>query len=312
MTIRYTSFRSTNFARSLLLGIAASLFISSSARTGVVSDLYDREKTSIVKIHIEDEQTHKTEDITGVVMSSSGYILTKSTFLRDWAISNTSIRHSLNITAGSAGSYFMMDTHVSVVAYRSDYSLFMLSLRGSGAGEGHRPAQFCYSTTLSVGSKLYVMGFRDQNLLVSESYLDRDIGPEGLWNVAGWFDPGMTGAPVFDEKGFVIGLVAPGSNSIAGFQVFPLRWAKSLIEERTDSSPSCPTGEVARMSTEAKKSETAFTLEQFNQVYVESRALIIAASDYPGSPRSVWQPLRNYPPPCHEAQCLNPWGDGPQ
>ena len=285
-----------------------------------LAELRIREIESIVLIHIEEESAslkHRSYESTGFIVSTRGDVLTNSPFLRAWMNRPAAADgNRLSIVVSFKSRYDVVKSYAEVVTSRSDSDVVMLRLRD--ASRTYRPVPICYINTPAPGSRLYAMGFpMEQDLSLVEGSFESDAGPGGSWEVMAPINAGMNGAPVFDEKGFVVGIVE--RNVVSGTHislVFPLRRVKSLIEDMTDSLPSCGSGLTAQASLDT------INLGQFEQLYAESRALIIAASDYPGKPASVWPPLT---PVVREAEDLrrelasegfavdvypNPTGDG--
>jgi hypothetical protein len=203
----------------MLVGLAlAQLPHSSFAQTSRISA---EAQKSIVYIYFDvtDPATGAKATVqgTGVVVSASGYVLTASHLFRNWQKQtevdkrNNPIRASLKDKPGYvAGNPLFLNSVNLGNPDAEDVALLRLPSAVDGEYEA---AQIClqHAGALETGDDLIAFGFpEDHNFQPVPGTLGTSNGPGGRWAASSAFTHGMSGGPVYDAAGFVVGIVKGG------------------------------------------------------------------------------------------------------
>jgi Trypsin-like peptidase domain len=205
-----------------------------------LADVSARARTSTVYISIQflDPKTNeiKTDVGSGVIISPDGDILTDFHVIGEWLSSTDESKkdHPLLVHIGSKFSEGR-PTNVVLVDDKADVALLRIR-------ESHQYpfAPICYNTPLRQGMYIFAFGYpNDQELSAVPGTYNNAGAEDNRWRASMNMSRGMSGGPIYDEKGFVIGLVNSGISDGTTSMITPIRWVRSMIENRTDARPAC-------------------------------------------------------------------------
>jgi len=211
-----------------------------------LSSIAERDRNAILFISSE-YQDAKTGIIqqgptgTAFIVSENGYVLTATHLIKDWLgqTEEDKLKYPLYAQIASRNASEKIQLQVMAADLVGDYTL--LKLRDSS--KKYTPVQMCFEqyAHLTSGMPVFALGFpnRSDFTPVSGSF-SNDNNPQGFFEAAAPFSPGMSGAPVYNNDGVVIGIVQGGyqQSSTTNF-VIPLRWARSWLQDRTPAISAC-------------------------------------------------------------------------
>lgn len=204
--------------------------VSASARR-----LYERSKGQLLQIRtLLKTQDSQASVGSGFVVSNEGHIVTNYHVISQFALEPDSYRLRYATTDGQGGALELLDFDA-----RRDLALLRAvgdGLKGRGA-LGFRPQ----SQPLAKGERIYSMGNpHDVAFAVVEGnyngLVERSFDP--LIYYAGGINPGMSGGPVLDEDGLVVGVNV--STLLFAQQVsflVPGEFAESLVKRSINAKP---------------------------------------------------------------------------
>lgn len=207
-----------------LLGLSlalAALSAAASADPKTPSEIYDENRPGVVHIAIKPAPDVGGEEITGTgfIIAPEGYVLTADHILGAYVDAVTT---PIRVRLGSLTGKEVKADPVLRGRPDLDVALLKLQLPGSVGLEDYPVVPRGNSAALAAGSPVDVIGFNlTSNIGVVPASvatnLPGGVGGERLWslNAAGVIY-GMSGAPVFDTEGGVIGIIKGGiANTIA-------------------------------------------------------------------------------------------------
>ena len=211
--------------------------VSASARR-----LYERSKGQLLQIRtLLKTQDSQASVGSGFLVSDDGHVVTNYHVISQFALEPDSYRLRYATTDGQSGVLELLDFDA-----RRDLALLRAVDDGKGAGNsglrgrgalGFRPQ----SQPLAKGERIYSMGNpHDVAFAVVEGnyngLVERSFDP--LIYYAGGINPGMSGGPVLDEDGLVVGVNV--STMLFAQQVsflVPGQFAESLVKRSLEAKP---------------------------------------------------------------------------
>jgi hypothetical protein len=181
---------------------------------------------------------------TGFTVSRSGYVLTASHLFRDWG-KQTDVDKKHNLIWGSLrdkpgyvpeSPMILQIVNLGNVEYE-DLALLKLPY----STRGYAPASVCIreADAAKPGDNFVAFGFPlDQNFQPVPGTLGTTNAPGGRWAAAASFTYGMSGGPVYNNRGIVIGLIKGGLDSDAVRWITPIQRAISQLQ--TTGWKDCP------------------------------------------------------------------------
>lgn len=211
--------------------------LSASARR-----LYDRSKGQLLQIRtLLKTQDSQASVGSGFLVSDDGHIVTNYHVISQFALEPESYRLRYATTDGQSGALELLDFDA-----RRDLALLRAVDDGKGGGgnglKGRGALAFRpQSQPLAKGERIYSMGNpHDVAFAVVEGnyngLVERSFDP--LIYYAGGINPGMSGGPVLDEDGRVVGVNV--STLLFAQQVsflVPGEFAESLVKRSLDAKP---------------------------------------------------------------------------
>lgn len=208
--------------------------VSASARR-----LYERSKGQLLQIRtLLKTQDSQASVGSGFLVSNEGHILTNYHVVSQFALEPDSYRLRYATTDGQGGALELLDFDA-----RRDLALLRAVDDGKGGGlRGRGALQFRpQSQPLAKGERIYSMGNpHDVAFAVVEGnyngLVERSFDP--LIYYAGGINPGMSGGPVLDEDGLVVGVNV--STLLFAQQVsflVPGEFAESLVKRSMGAKP---------------------------------------------------------------------------
>ncbi len=177
---------------------------------------------------------------TGFVVSRLGYVLTASHLLRDWNKQSKlekekyPIRASIGDKPGYvSGSPLNLAVIIPGNPDSEDVALLKLPDPDHNSAQGYSPAPICMTSPqeAAMGDTLLAFGFpQGQNIQPVPGVLGTKNADGGRWAAAAAFAEGMSGGPVYDRSGNLIGLIKGGlADTQAVRWITPIRHAENLL-----------------------------------------------------------------------------------
>ena len=173
---------------------------------------------------------------TGFIVSPGGYVLTASHLFRAWR-KQTDAHRRTHLIKGSRydkpgytkENWLVLDVINLGDSDAEDVAL----LKFPQLGSRYEPAPICLdaSDRMKLGDSLLAYGFpEDQNFQPVPGILGTQNAAGGRWAAAIAFTDGMSGGPVYNADGFVIGIVKGGlGNTDAVRFISPIRHAFNYL-----------------------------------------------------------------------------------
>lgn len=174
---------------------------------------------------------------SGFVITAGGLVLTAYHVIRDWYLQNDDdkLANPLRVRLGSSHGD---EVDAGVVGVNEQYDVALLKILKPGT---YKPTGVCFATSLVPGEAVVAFGF--------PSGLERTASPgtfanasadNGRWAVSFNNEEGMSGGPLYDRFGDVVGIIrgtygGQGASNV----VTPVRRAKGLIDEQTSFDEDC-------------------------------------------------------------------------
>jgi Trypsin-like peptidase domain len=194
--------------------------------------------TAFIAISIDDisrgikDQTYGS----GFLVSDHGLIATSYHSLSDWLELGDDARKRSRIEV-SLGSRFALPLEANYVAGRSDIDIALLQIEVSPLPISAAP--MCFTADLPMQSFLFAFGYPLSADLTSAPGVYLGGSPSGTWGIGARFPNGMAGGPVYDEKGFVIGMIKGSEPSSMQGYVTPLKLGRELLEAVANVKQAC-------------------------------------------------------------------------
>jgi hypothetical protein len=187
-----------------------------------------------------DENTSQTKAAgsgTGFVITASGLVLTAYHVVKDWNAQSDEDKtnNPLRVRLGSSHGD---EVDAQIVGVNEQYDVALLQILRPGT---YKATGVCFATTLNDGEAVTGFGFPDG--------LERQSSPgtfgnasadNGRWAVSFNNAEGMSGGPLYDAFGDVVGIIrgtygGQGASNV----VTPVRRARSMIEDQTSFKEEC-------------------------------------------------------------------------
>ncbi|MGY5777271.1 S1 family peptidase [Rhizobium sp. LEGMi135b] len=233
--------------------------IACSTYAASLTEIVSRDRFSVAYITGDyfDDKTNTVQHGstgTGFIVSGNGYIITATHVIKDWLNQSDDNRKKFPLFGkiGSKNSSEKIELQVIAADLISDISL----LRFADNTKTYQPAPLCFDgdPKLVSGSPIYALGFpNDSDLSPVQGSFSNDNNPNGYLEASIAFSPGLSGGPVYNSDGKVVGIVEGGIafSSTTNF-IIPLRWARSILSDRTTATSKCVAGPTTENSSEFK------------------------------------------------------------
>ncbi len=177
---------------------------------------------------------------TGFVVSRLGYILTSSQLLRDWSKQSQPEKEENPIRAslgGKPGDIPASPLNLTVIdpgnPDSGDAALLKMPAPGRDLVQGYTPAPVCLASPQepAMGDAIVAFGFPSgQNIQPVPGILGTKDVEGGRWAATAAFAEGMSGGPVYDSSGNLLGMVSGGSAETEAAQwITPIRHRENLL-----------------------------------------------------------------------------------
>ncbi len=257
--------------RTAFLSLALALGTSSaSAQNGqtcavpsVFAQKWDqvRQSTAYIYFDVTDPATGAKSSVhgTGFVISRLGYILTASHLLRDWnrqtqaEKNNNPIRASLGDRPGYVSASPLVLSAVNAGSPDSgDAALLKLPDPDRNAVQGYAPAPLCLAPVeeTAMSDSFLAFGFpRGKNIQPVPGIFKAQSADGGRLAASSAFAEGMSGGPVYDTAGNLIGMVKGGpADTEAGQWITPIRHTEKLLQQAGASQECSGVGFVQQLN----------------------------------------------------------------
>ena len=266
---------------SLLLGAG-----SGAAAELTSQQLAARAQDSLVFIATRyfDENTSQTKAAgsgTGFVITASGLVLTAYHVVKDWNGQSEDDKAS-NPLRVRLGSSHGDEVDAQIVGINEQYDVALLQILRPGS---YKATGVCFANTLEPGEAVTGFGFPDG--------LERQSSPgtfgnasadNGRWAVSFNNAEGMSGGPLYDAFGDVVGIIrgtygGQGASNV----VTPVRRARSMIEDQTSFTEECLRNVPAAPAPAAADDWYGGSIWKDPEDYCSDVGGLIAASTQPGT-----------------------------
>src|SRR3569623_277419 len=208
-----------------------------------------------------DENTNQTKAAgagTGVVITAGGLVLTAYHVVKDWngQSDEDKANNPLRVRLGSSHGD---EVDAQIVDINEQYDVALLQILKPGT---YKATGVCFATTLKDGEAVTAFGFPDGLERQSSPGTFGNAGAEsGRWAVSLNNAEGMSGGPLYDAFGDVVGIIRSTYGGQGAVNIVtPVRRAKSMIEDQTSFTEEClrdaPPAPEAPAETPAAPAET--------------------------------------------------------
>ncbi len=203
--------------------------------------LADKAQRSIVYIRFDvtDPKTGAKSTLqgTGFIVSRSGYVLTASHLFRDWG-KQTDVDKKQNLIWCSLrdkpGYVLESPLIMRIVNLGNPESEDVALLKLPDLAQGYTPVSVCLreASDAALGENFVAFGFPlDQNFQPVQGILGTTNAPGGRWAAAAPFTYGMSGGPVYTNRGFILGIIKGGLEADAVSWITPIQLAIGLLTQ---------------------------------------------------------------------------------
>jgi S1-C subfamily serine protease len=220
-----------------------------------------RQSTAYIYFDVTDPATGAKATVqgTGFVVSRLGYVLTAAHLLRDWSRQTQAekddnpIRASLGDKPGYVTASPLILSVISPGNPDSpDFALLKLPDPDRHAVQGYNPAPICLTSLQesAMGDAFLAFGFPlGKNIQPVPGVLGTKNADGDRWAAAGAFANGMSGGPVYDAGGNLIGMVKGGLTETEAVRwITPIRHAENLLRMAGVSQECSGIGFVQRLN----------------------------------------------------------------
>jgi len=229
-----------------------------------------------------DENTNQTKVAgsgSGFVITEAGLVLTAYHVVKDWnnQSDDDKANNSLRIRLGSSHGD---EVDAGIVGINEQYDVALLQILRPGT---YKATGVCFANTLAAGEAVTGFGFPDGlERTSSPGTFGNASADNGRWAVSFNNAEGMSGGPLYDQFGDVVGIIrgtygGQGASNV----VTPVRRAKGLIDEQTSFTEECLRNGPAPAPTPTPVSDDDWyggTLWRDGEDYCKSVQAMIAAT----------------------------------
>ena len=187
-----------------------------------------------------DENTNQTKAAgsgTGFVITAGGLVLTAYHVVKDWngQSDEDKANNPLRVRLGSSHGD---EVDAQIVGINEQYDVALLQILKPGT---YKATGVCFATTLKDGEAVTAFGFPDGLERQSSPGTFGNAGAEsGRWAVSLNNAEGMSGGPLYDAFGDVVGIIRSTYGGQGAVNIVtPVRRAKSMIEDQTSFTEEC-------------------------------------------------------------------------
>lgn len=223
-----------------ILAVVFSLLLPSLAVAMTPAEIVAANKDAVVFLHVEgtDRNGVPQEAIaTGFLVSNTGHVITAKHIINDEHGNPLFDQYTVS---GVVGTNVGFATPMEIRAREQDADVLLLQFRGNRTD--YRTVTVCFGgTPPAEGDDLVAIGFpRGSDRSIIRGGLSNTSGSGGLWQTDTPFVYGYSGGPVFALDGRVLGIVAGGTEGVAGRNFFtPIHDANYLLNRLPQPPKAC-------------------------------------------------------------------------
>ena len=208
-------------------------------------------RSSIVYIYLDatDPNTGAKKHVqgTGFIISKAGHVLTAAHLFKEWALQRDvdKVKNTIMSSLRDKVGYSLIPPlTLRIVDHGDPEGTDVALLQLPDAGPEYSPASVCRSSAPHGGDNFIAYGFPLDNPFQSvPGTLGTANAPGGRYFGTSNFDEGMSGGPIYDSHGVVVGLVKGGLDSAAVRWITPVQFAENLfaiahVPDQCDPRPS--------------------------------------------------------------------------
>jgi S1-C subfamily serine protease len=214
-------------------------------------------KTVRISYKYTDPNTGQIGEATGsgVIITNRGYVITAYHVVAPWLRQpdTEKDKNQLKVTIGSKfGTQYQLLGPDSIDHDSGDFAIFRIA--DPPPPGGFSSATMCFEEFGDVPGKTFMaFGFPlGYDIQPVDGRLGNDNGPKLSWMASTSFAEGMSGGPVFDNNGLLIGLIRSGEKPPAQFVTPIWRARPAFLKSNIDGSkPPCPSALIGSSVTVA-------------------------------------------------------------
>jgi len=168
---------------------------------------------------------------TGFVVHRGGYVLTAS-----HVVPTDSAALKRLITQGiisSRWSHQYQYVPLNIIARLPERDLVLLRFKGTEILPNHIPVARSETLKVDLDTVVFALGFpQNEDLMVKEGRIDSLNADGGNWNTSAALTYGMSGGPMVDQRGVVVGVMKSGVVGAEALRyVIPITYARPLLDQ---------------------------------------------------------------------------------
>ena len=180
---------------------------------------------------------------SGVLVSGDGDVLTTYESIRRWNEQSDSNKAAAPLFGQIGSSESPIKMHLHVIAFEPSTDIALLKL--SDTSSLRAPAPVCYAKP-PIGALIHALGFSGgPNFKPISGNFAGESSTSSAWTGVFVFEAGMSGAPIYNEAGKVVGLVQRG-DAVAPTttDIVPIQRAKSMLANNTSVLENCASSQT--------------------------------------------------------------------
>jgi tetratricopeptide (TPR) repeat protein len=193
--------------RLVLMTLVATTVLETAHGTDLTSLSKAAQTTTVfLSFDITDSRTgaRTTKTASGFIVSEHGHIITAEHAVSEW-IAQEALDQEKNEIKAHIGSIHAASHRVEFLSGNAQADIAILKIRKEGP---YPSAQLCGVTAKIPGDSIVAFGFPfSEEFTPIAGTISNNDGPGGRWTAKVDVDPGMSGGPVYDSNGWVIGIV---------------------------------------------------------------------------------------------------------
>ncbi len=198
------------------------------------AQVYAGYRTAAVFLQSEIVDAAGRKDIvygTGFVVHRGGYVLTASHVIPP--DSTAQKRLETRGIISSRWSHRYQPVPLDVIARLPERDLVLLRFKGTEQLPNHIPVARSENLKVDLDTIVFALGFpQNEDLMVKEGRIDSLNADGGNWNTSVALTYGMSGGPIIDQRGVVVGVIKSGVLGAEALRyVIPITYARPLLDQ---------------------------------------------------------------------------------
>jgi hypothetical protein len=175
---------------------------------------------------------------SGVVVSNHGHVLTAYHVMKEW-LRQPATERAKHKLSGSIGSIYAPPGNLILTATQQEQGDFAVLKFGYRPTGGYAAAPICFYGDLSdlADRRFTAFGFpKGKNIQPVPGIFGNSTGEvPGTWSAQSNFIGGMSGGPVFDNRGLVVGIIHGGEGAPVQYVMPSVRMKSGLADNNIEA-----------------------------------------------------------------------------